>query len=202
MGADLDDAEDSSDAPAPPPVVTPEPIAEMPTCGNAQTILAWATSVASIAEETINQTFRSSLEAIRPKTIGMARGRRAKNGWYDGIEVDRKTVSQYDRMDFMMGRAGGWEVGMAYRSRLVRLAQWRGKEPTPSARWDIAQQSGWIAAVKKELIILKKRMQGKVRDEHREIIDGYIQKRKAHFDAGRVGIMVDSVFGRRRPGGH
>ncbi len=62
----------------------------------------------------------------------MAPGRRAKNGWYDGIEVDRKTVSQYDRMGFKMGRADGWEVGMAYRARLVRLAQWRGKEPTPS----------------------------------------------------------------------
>jgi hypothetical protein len=56
---------------------------------------------------------------------------------------------------------------MAYRARLVRLAQWRGKEPTPSASWDIAQQNEWIAAVKKELIILKKRMQGKVRDKHR-----------------------------------
>ena len=169
----------------------------MPTCGNAHILLAWATSVATIAEETLNQTFRSSLEATRPKTIGMAPGRRAKNGWYDGIEVDRKTVSQYDRMDFKMGRAGGWEVGMAYRARLVRLAQWRGKEPKPSASWDTDQQNEWIAAVKKDLIVLKKRMQGKVRDKHREIIDGYIQKRKAHFDAGRVGIMVDSVFGRR-----
>ncbi len=36
-----------------------------------------------------------------------------------------------------------------------------------------------------------------MRDKHREVIDGYIQKRKAHFDAGRVGIIVDSVFGRR-----
>ncbi len=75
-------------------------------------------------------------------------------------------------------------MGMAYRARLVRLAQSRGKEPTPSASWDIAQQNEWIAAVKKELVILKKRMQGKVRDKHREIIDGYIQKRKAHFDLG------------------
>ncbi len=119
---DLDATEHPSDAPDPPPVVTPESIAKMPTCGNAQTILAWATSVATIAEETLNKTFRSSLEATRSKTTGMAPGRRTKNGWYDGIEVDRKTVSQYDRMDFKMGRAGGWEVGMAYRARLVRLA--------------------------------------------------------------------------------
>ncbi len=90
MGNDLDDPEDISDETAPPPVVTLEPIAEMPTCGNAQIILAWATtSVAFIAEETLNQTYRSSPEATRPKTIGMVPGRRAKNGWYDGIEVDR-----------------------------------------------------------------------------------------------------------------
>jgi hypothetical protein len=40
-------------------------------------------------------------------------------------------------------------------------------------------------------------MQGKVRKGRKKAIEGYIKKRRAHFDAGRVGIMVDSVFGRR-----
>ena len=71
---DEDAAAVNSKETAPPPVSTPDPIEAMPTCGNAQTILAWATTVASIAEETINQTFRSSLEATCPKTMGMAPG--------------------------------------------------------------------------------------------------------------------------------
>ena len=40
-------------------------------------------------------------------------------------------------------------------------------------------------------------MQGKVRKGRQKTIEGYIKKRRAHFDAGRVGIMVDNVFGRR-----
>ncbi len=55
----------------------------------------------------------------------------------------------------------------------------------------------WLAAVKMELKMVKERMQGKVRKQRKEAIVGYIKKRRAHFDAGRVGIMVDSVFGRR-----
>ncbi len=31
----------------------------------------------------------------------------------------------------------------------------------------------------------------------KKTIEGYIKKRIAHFDVGRVGIMVDDVFGRR-----
>ncbi len=40
-------------------------------------------------------------------------------------------------------------------------------------------------------------MQGKLRKGRKKTIEGYIKKRRAHFDAGRVGIMVDNVFGRR-----
>jgi hypothetical protein len=45
--------------------------------------------------------------------------------------------------------------------------------------------------------MVKERMQGKVRKQRKEAIEGYFKKRGAHFDAGRVGIMVDSVLGRR-----
>ncbi len=55
----------------------------------------------------------------------------------------------------------------------------------------------WLATVKLELKLVKERMQGKVRKQRKEAIEGFIKKRRAHFDAGRVGIMIDSVFGRR-----
>ena len=45
--------------------------------------------------------------------------------------------------------------------------------------------------------MVKERMQRKVRKQRKEAIEGYFKKRGAHFDAGRVGIMVDSVLGRR-----
>jgi hypothetical protein len=44
---------------------------------------------------------------------------------------------------------------------------------------------------------VKDRMQGKVRKGRKKTIEGYIKKRRAHFDAGRVGIMVNNVFGRK-----
>ena len=58
-------------------------------------------------------------------------------------------------------------------------------------------QEVWLALVEAELKKVKDRMQGKVRTGRKKKIEGYIKKRRAHFDAGRVGIMVDNVFGRR-----
>ncbi len=72
-----------------------------------------------------------------------------------------------------------------------------GGGPTPGLEWGEAEQAVWLAAVKVELKLVKERMQGKVRKQRKEAIVGYIKERRAHFDAGRVGIMVDSVFGRR-----
>ncbi len=128
----------------------------------------------------------------------MMNSRRAKNGWYPGIKRDRKLVSQLDKLDFKMNRAGGWASGLAYRARLVGTGQRRGEESTPGLEWGEAEQAVWLAAVKGELKLVKERIQGKVRKQRKEAIAGYIKKRRrAHFDAGRVGIMVDSVFDRR-----
>ncbi len=106
-------------------------------------------------------------------------------------------VSQLDKLDFKMNRVGGWAKGLKYRSRLVSTGQWRGVEPTPLLQWGEAEQALWLDAVKLELKMVKERMQGKVRKQRKEAIVGYIKKRRAYFDTGRVGIMVDSVFGRR-----
>jgi hypothetical protein len=159
--------------------------------------LAWATKVATEAEEIINSTLLVSVATTLPMDMGMLPSRRAKNGWYPGIERDRKLVSQLDKMDFKMSRGGGWAKRLEYRSRLVTSGQWRGEELAPSPEWGEAEQVAWLATVKLELKTVKERMQGKVRKQRKEAIEGYIRKRRAHFDAGRVVIMVDSVFGRR-----
>ena len=63
--------------------------------------------------------------------------------------------------------------------------------------WPTTEQDRWIAGIKKALKEVKSRLQGKIRSQRKEAIEGYVKKRRAHFDAGRVGIMVDNVFGRR-----
>ena len=79
----------------------------------------------------------------------------------------------------------------------MRLEQWRGKEEAPLEEWTTVEQEKWIAGIKKELKEVKSRMQGKIRIQRKDAVEGYVKKRRAHFDAGRVGIMVDNVFGRR-----
>ncbi len=83
-------------------------------------------------EEIINSTLLMSVATTLPMDMGMLPSRRAKNGWYFGIERNRKLVSQLDKLTFKMGRGGGWVKGLEYRSRLVSTGQWRGAEPTPS----------------------------------------------------------------------
>ena len=83
--------------------------------------LLWATQIATEAEEIMNATLLTSVNVVLPRDMGMMPSRRAKNGWYPGIEADRKLVSQLDKMDFKMSRGGGWAIGLDYRSRLVRL---------------------------------------------------------------------------------
>ena len=145
--------------------------------------LEWATKVATEAEEIINSTLLMSVATTLPMDMGMLPSRRAKNGWYPGIERDRKLVSQLDKLDLKMNRASGWASGLAYRARLVSTGQWRGEEPTPGLEWGEAEQVAWLAAVKGELKLVKERMQGKVRKQRKEAIVGYIKKRRAHFDA-------------------
>jgi hypothetical protein len=92
----------------------------------------------------MNATLLTSSNEVLPREMGMMPSRRAKNGWYPGIEADRKLVGQLDKMAFKMGRVGGWVTGLAYRTRLVRLGIWKGTEPTPSAAWEpAAQEVGW-----------------------------------------------------------
>ncbi len=86
--------------------------------------LAWATKVATEAEEIINSTLLMSVVNTLPMDMGMLPSRRAKNGWYAGIERDRKLVSQLDKLTFKMGRSGGWAKSLEYRSRLVSNEQW------------------------------------------------------------------------------
>ena len=103
-------------------------------------LLKWATKLATEVEGIINSIMLKSLHETVPHGLGMMPSRRAKNGWYPGIEEDRKLVSQYDKMDFKMRRVGGWEAGREYRAKLVRLAQWRGKEEAPLEEWTIVEQ--------------------------------------------------------------
>jgi hypothetical protein len=111
----------------------------------------------------MNATLLTSSNEVLPRDMGMMPSRRAKNGWYPGIEADRKLIGQLDRMAFKMGRGGGWVTGLAYRTRLVRLGIWKGTEPTPSAAWETPAQEVWLALVEAELKKTKDRMQGKVR---------------------------------------
>ena len=106
--------------------------------------LAWATKVATEAEEIINSTLLMSVAATLPMDMGMLPSRRAKNGWYAGIERDRKLVSQLDKLTFKMGRGGGWAKGLEYRSRLVGTGQWRGTEPAPVLKWGELRTSNWL----------------------------------------------------------
>jgi hypothetical protein len=102
---------------------------------SASDTLAWATKVATEAEEIITSTLLMSVATTLPMDMGMLPSRRAKNGWYAGIERDRKLVSQLDKLTFKMGRGGGWAKGLEYRSRLVSTGLWRGAELTPSLEW-------------------------------------------------------------------
>ncbi len=103
--------------------------------------LAWATEVATEAEEIINSTLLMSVATTAtPYKYGDAALAQSENGWYFGIERDRKLVSQLDKLTFKMGRGGGWVKGLEYRSRLVSTGQWRGAEPTPSLDWGEDEQ--------------------------------------------------------------
>ena len=62
-------------------------------------LLKWATKLATEVEGIINSIMLKSLHETVPHGLGMMPSRRAKNGWYPGIEEDRKFVSQPVRQD-------------------------------------------------------------------------------------------------------